>query len=89
MRNGERALRKGGADAPHTKRILELNPKHALIEMMRARQAQSEQDPLLNDAADVLLGLSLLADGSELTDPARFSKATAEVVRQAFAAGAV
>ena len=32
----ERALRKGGADAPHTKRVMELNPKHPLIERMRS-----------------------------------------------------
>jgi molecular chaperone HtpG len=78
----ERALRKGGAEAPGHKRILELNPKHSLIERMKQRQSQSESDPLLDNAAEVLLGLSLLAEGSELPDPVRFNKAATEVLGQ-------
>ena len=78
----ERALRKGGAEAPHTKRVMELNPKHPLIERMRQRRAQSENDPLLDNAVEVLLGLSLLAEGSELPDPVRFNKAATEVLGQ-------
>ena len=78
----ERALRKGGAEASHTKRIMELNPKHPLIERMQQRRAQSETDPLLDNAAEVLLGLSLLAEGSELPDPVRFNKAATEVLGQ-------
>ena len=76
----ERALRKGGAEAPQHKRIMELNPKHPLIERMKQRQSQSESDPLLDNAAEVLLGLSLLAEGSELPDPVRFNKAATEVL---------
>jgi molecular chaperone HtpG len=76
----ERALRKGGAEAPRHKRIMELNPKHPLIERMKQRQSQSESDPLLDNAAEVLLGLSLLAEGSELPDPVRFNKAATEVL---------
>jgi molecular chaperone HtpG len=76
----ERALRKGGAEAPHQKRVMELNPKHPLIERMKQRQAQSSEDPLLDNAAEVLLGLSLLAEGSELPDPLRFNKAATEVL---------
>jgi molecular chaperone HtpG len=78
----ERALRHSGADAPKQKRIMELNPKHPLIERMRQRKTQSEGDPLLDNAADLLLGLSLLAEGSELPDPVRFNKAATEVLSQ-------
>jgi molecular chaperone HtpG len=78
----ERALRKGGADAPQQKRVMELNPKHALIERMRQRQSQSHADPLLDNAAELLLGLSLLAEGSELPDPQRFNRAATEVLSQ-------
>jgi molecular chaperone HtpG len=76
----ERALRKGGAEAPHQKRVMELNPKHPLIERMKQRQAGAADDPLLDNAAEVLLGLSLLAEGSELPDPVRFNKAATEVL---------
>jgi molecular chaperone HtpG len=78
----ERALRKGGAEAPHQKRVMELNPKHPLIERMKQRQAQSADDPMLDNAAEVLLGLSLLAEGSELPDPVRFNKAATDVLGQ-------
>jgi len=61
---------------------MELNPKHPLIERMQQRRAQSETDPLLDNAAEVLLGLSLLAEGSELPDPVRFNKAATEVLGQ-------
>ena len=61
---------------------MELNPKHALIERMRQRQSQSEADPLLDNAAELLLGLSLLAEGSELPDPLRFNRAATEVLSQ-------
>jgi len=49
---------------------------------MQQRRAQSETDPLLDNAAEVLLGLSLLAEGSELPDPVRFNKAATEVLGQ-------
>jgi molecular chaperone HtpG len=76
----ERALRKSGAEAPKHKRVMELNPKHALIQRMKQRQAQSADDPLLDNAAEVLMGLSMLAEGSELPDPVRFNKAATEVL---------
>jgi molecular chaperone HtpG len=78
----ERALRKSGAEAPKQKRVMELNPKHALIQRMRQRQSQSAEDTMLDNAAEVLLGLSLLAEGSELPDPVRFNKAATEVLGQ-------
>jgi len=79
----ERALKKSGAgEAPEHKRVMELNPKHPLIERMKRRQAASADDSLLNNAAEVLLGLSLLAEGSELPDAARFNRATTEMLGQ-------
>jgi molecular chaperone HtpG len=79
----ERALKKSGAGAPpEHKRVMELNPKHPLIERMKQRQSASTDDSLLNNAAEVLLGLSLLAEGSELPDAARFNRAATEVLGQ-------
>ena len=76
----ERALNKSTGGGPKQKRVMELNPKHPLIERMRQRQTASADDPLLNNAADVLLGLSMLAEGSELPDPSRFNRAATEVL---------
>jgi molecular chaperone HtpG len=76
----ERALSKGPAAGAKQKRIMELNPKHPLILRLRDRQASSGEDPMLDDAAQVLLGLSLLAEGSELPDPAVFNRAATELL---------
>ncbi len=76
----ERALQKTGAGAPKQKRVMELNPKHPLIAKMQQRQTTSPEDPLLTNAADLVLGLALLAEGSELPDPVRFSRAAGELL---------
>jgi len=78
----ERALKRGAGNPPARKRVMELNPKHPLIERMKQRQAASSDDPMLNNAAEVLLGLSLLAEGSELPDAARFNRAATEMLGQ-------
>jgi molecular chaperone HtpG len=78
----ERALQQGKG-GPKQKRVLELNPKHALITRLRDRLAGSPEDPMLANAAEVLVGLALLSEGSELADPARFNRAATEVLSQA------
>ncbi|MES1258087.1 MAG: molecular chaperone HtpG [Acidobacteriota bacterium] len=76
----ERALQKSGAGAPKQKRVLELNPKHPLIARMQQRQTATPDDPMLTSAADMVLGLALLAEGSELPDPVRFSRAASDLL---------
>ena len=78
----ERALRKVQEKTPAQKRVMELNPKHPLVQRMRERQAANPGDAILVNAADLLWGLALLAEGSELTDPAKFSRAATEVLGQ-------
>jgi len=76
----ERALQQRKGGAPRQKRVLELNPKHPLISRMQQRHAADSQDGVLRNAADVVFGLALLAEGSELPDPVRFSRAAIEVL---------
>ncbi len=76
----ERALNKSGASAPKQKRVMELNPKHPLIARMQQRQSATPDDPMLTSAADMVLGLALLAEGSELPDPVRFSRAASDLL---------
>ncbi len=42
-----------------------------------------KSDPLLKDHAELLFGQALLAEGSQLPDPARFSKLVAELMVRA------
>jgi molecular chaperone HtpG len=78
----ERMMKRVETGAPRQKRILELNPKHPLIERLYQRLASSADDPLVANAAEVLFGLALLQEGSPLSDPVRFHRAATDVLAQ-------
>jgi molecular chaperone HtpG len=78
----ERALNRG-VGGPVVKRILELNPKHGLISKMQMRLAGNAEDPFLADGAEMLHGVALLAEGSPLTDAARFNRAAMRILCEA------
>jgi molecular chaperone HtpG len=69
----EKMYRAMGQEPPKVKRILELNPRHALVTGLRDAQGQqSDDDPGLRDTAQLLYGMALLAEGGELAEPAAF-----------------
>ena len=78
----ERLLRraKGVDGQAKNKRILELNPDHEITTKLQARFAGNQEDPALVNYAYLLLGYALLAEGSELPDPARFNRAIADLM---------
>ncbi|EXG81570.1 molecular chaperone HtpG [Cryptosporangium arvum] len=71
----EKMFRAMGQPLPSVKRILELNPSHPLVTGLRDAFAAGTQDA---EAAELLYGMALLAEGGELADPARFSRLLAE-----------
>ena len=75
----ERMLRHTQA-MPKQKRILELNPDHAILAKMQERFDKDSDDPTLGEWSELLYGQAVLAEGSELEDPARFSKLVAELM---------
>jgi molecular chaperone HtpG len=74
----EKMYRAMGQDLPRTKRILELNPEHALVTGLRAAHEANADDPALAEAAELLYGMAVLAEGGELTDPPRFARLLAD-----------
>ena len=66
-----RMYRASGQDVPVGKRILELNPDHALVTALRDGLASGAEG--LRDAAELLYGTALLAEGGSLDDPAHFA----------------
>lgn len=74
----EKMYRAMGQPLPPVKRILELNPDHALVTALRTAHAASAEDAALGDTAELLYGMALLAEGGDLADPARFSRLLAE-----------
>ncbi|MER7035503.1 molecular chaperone HtpG, partial [Streptomyces albidoflavus] len=78
----ENMYRAMGQEVPHIKRILELNPSHALISSLKRAHAAQDTEPgaesELAETAELVHGLALLSDGGELSDPARFSRLMAD-----------
>ena len=79
----EKLYRAMGQEMPHMKRILELNPDHALVTGLRDAHAADPEGAGLRDTAELLYGIALLSEGGELTDPARFTRLVAERLAQA------
>ena len=71
----ERLLKK--SDMPKQKRIMELNPDHAIVAKLKERFEKDSSDALLSDYAELLLGYGLLAEGSPIPDPVRYNQVLA------------
>ena len=68
---------------PNQKQILELNPKHPILEKLQSVFATDAKDPALKDYAELLFGQAALAEGTALPDPAGFSKRVADLMVKA------
>jgi molecular chaperone HtpG len=73
-----RLMREQGQDVPDPKHVLELNPKHPLIESM-GRQVGDDFGRFSN-SCELLFGLAQLAEGSTLSDPGKFSRLVSEMM---------
>ena len=67
----ERMLRAQQGDTSAPKRVLEINPSHALVLAMKTRLTAGLDDDAVRALAEALLDLALLAEGSPLDDPSR------------------
>jgi molecular chaperone HtpG len=70
--NMERILRMSNQAVPESKRILEINPAHPIIEKLNALYEADPANPKLPDWYGVLADQALLAEGSEIKDPAGY-----------------
>ena len=76
----EDLMRRSGQPFSKTKRILELNPKHPMLEKIQGIFAQEPKSRELKAYAQLLYGQAVLSEGSQLSDPAGFSKLVAEMM---------
>ncbi|MER5447574.1 molecular chaperone HtpG [Streptomyces sp. NPDC002764] len=74
----ENMYRAMGQEIPPTKRILELNPAHALVQGLNQAYREREDRAELVETAELLHGLAVLAEGGQPKEPARFVKLVAE-----------
>ena len=68
--NLQRMLRAAGQKTPASKPILEINPRHPLVQRLQGE----EDEARFNDLSQILFDQSLLAEGGQLEDPAGFVK---------------
>ncbi|MFH8795903.1 molecular chaperone HtpG [Streptomyces sp. NPDC017941] len=78
----ESMYRAMGQSLPHTKRILELNPSHALVGGLNTARAERPDDDGLAETAELLYDMALLAEGGTPGDPARFVKLMADRIER-------
>ena len=69
-----------GNGLPESKRILEINPNHPLLEKLQSRFAANADDAIIPKYAQLLYGQSLLAEGSPLPDPVEYTKLVTELM---------
>jgi molecular chaperone HtpG len=77
----ERLIRAQQHDLPAQKRILELNPKHALVARLNAEHARDASSEKLTEWSEMLYDQALLTEGSPLPDPARFAARVASLMQ--------
>jgi molecular chaperone HtpG len=76
----ERFMRAMNQEAPKQLRILEINPKHPLVEKLRAMREADDADPRLADYAELLFGQAQLAEGTVPADAQRFTRLVADLM---------
>ncbi|MFH8449461.1 molecular chaperone HtpG [Streptomyces fungicidicus] len=74
----ENMYRAMGQEVPRAKRILELNPDHALVKGLNEAYGEREDRSELSDTAELLHSLAVLAEGGRPKDPARFVRLMAD-----------
>lgn len=74
----ENMYRAMGQEVPRVRRILELNAGHPLVSGMNRAYAADAEATGLQETAELLHNLALLAEGGELADPARFVRLMAD-----------
>lgn len=78
--NMERLMRAMGQEVPTTKRILEINATHPLIDHLAKRYESDKDSDELGRTAEMVYQLAVLSEGGELADPAGFAKQVASVL---------
>ncbi len=78
--NMERILRAARQEAPAARRVLELNPDHALVKELLAAHGAGTGKERFGDLAELLHGEALLAEGAPLPDPAGFARLVSKLI---------
>lgn len=81
--NMERIMKALNQSVPESKRVLELNPDHAILKAMDGIHKTDAASPALGDYADLLYDQALLTEGTPIKDPLRFTRLVSELMVKA------
>ena len=79
----ERLIRATQKNAPKTKRILEVNPAHPLVQNLERLFEKDAESPKLGEWVELLFEQALLAEGSPVEDPVRFASRLTTLLQDA------
>jgi len=79
----EKILKASGQQTPDTKRVLELNMDHPVMDKINVIFEKDAADPVLKDYAGLLLDLATISEGGKIEDPANFTKRVGELMADA------
>ena len=80
--NMEKVLKIHQKYNPETKRILEINPRHPLIQKLGEMANNDMNQEILNDCAKLLMDQALIIQGDPLPDPSGFAKRMAKFIEK-------
>ena len=78
----EKILKAMQQDVPSSKRILELNPEHALIGVMRKLHEKDSKHPKLEEYASLLYDQALLMAQLPIEDPLAFARRVSSLMAE-------
>jgi molecular chaperone HtpG len=76
----EKILKAMGQNVPDSKKILEINPDHALFAAMNELFERDKESPVLKEYIALLYDQALLLEGSRPKEPAAFAKSVARLM---------
>jgi molecular chaperone HtpG len=78
--NMERILKAMNQEIPESKRVLELNPEHPIMQVLAKQFEQDKGNKRLADYCELLFDQALLTEGSPIADPLRFTRLVSELM---------
>ncbi|MBU4011715.1 MAG: molecular chaperone HtpG, partial [Proteobacteria bacterium] len=76
----EKILKASGQKTPDSKRILELNMNHPVVEKINSIFEEDAAAPVLKDYAHILFDLATISEGGKIDDPAGFTRRVGELM---------
>ena len=79
----EKIIKLSGQKTPDTKRVLELNIEHPVMEKVKALFEKDPSVPEMKEYCNLFLDMALISEGGKVDNPARFSKTIGELMSKA------